>query len=82
MQPIFLSENLERFEKMLETQEIARTKDFVELNATSMRDLKHFLKTYTNGLREDQPLGHELHNLMFVIPCAISPWTVQNVVEA
>lgn len=57
---------------MLETDEISRNQEFVELNQTSLRDLRHFLKTYTNGLRVDQPLAHVLHRLQFVVPCASS----------
>lgn len=72
MQPCALSKNLENFQKMLETAEIARNQEFVDLNQTSLRDLNHFLKTYTNGLRVEQPLGHELHRLQFVVPYASS----------
>lgn len=74
LQACKLSENLEQFQNMLETQEITRNQEFMDLNQTNLRDLTHFLKTYANGLRSDQPLGHELHRLQFVVPyVSLSP---------
>lgn len=70
MQPQPLSESLTEFEGMLSIKDVRKLPDAVNKNTNSFQALVHFLKSYTKGLRTDEPLRQQLHALEFVVPCA------------
>lgn len=68
MQPQRLSESLAEFEGILSHREVQAAPEVVKTNHENFQTLMHFLKSYTKGLRKDEPLRQQLHTLEFIVP--------------
>lgn len=71
MQPQPLTESLAEFEEILSDKQVQALPEVIKGNYESFERLMHFLRSYTKGLRKDEPLRQQLHTLEFVIPCEL-----------